>query len=258
MSKKNLIMSAVGDNSFHKEWISGNPEIDLILIYYGNNDEIFSDYTKDALMCIKQKGQKWSLVKAFINDNFKFVSKYEYIWLPDDDISISADNLNNIFNIAKEYNLCICQPSVISSDGNVSHDITRPRKGLKLRFTNFVEIMMPLFDIKSLLFLYDDFNLSESSWGLDVSWSHRLNYPKDKIAIIDEISALHTKPVGFDYFRFKISPNYDLNNILQKYSIHFTMENYSSVILNCDLVNKFLYTKHICKEKWEKVKRSWQ
>ena len=58
MTNNNLIISVVGDNSFHKEWISGNPEIDLILIYYGNNDEIFSDYTKDALMCIKQKGQK--------------------------------------------------------------------------------------------------------------------------------------------------------------------------------------------------------
>lgn len=258
MTNNNLIISVVGDKSCHKEWICGNPEFDLILIYYGNNDDIFSDYTKDALMCIKQKGQKFPLIKTFINDNFKFVSKYEYIWLPDDDISISTNNLNNIFKIAKEYNLYICQPAVKASDGKVEHKITRPRKGLKLRFTNFVEIMMPLFDIKSLLFLYDDFSLSKSGWGLDASWSHRLNYPTDKIAIIDEISTLHTKPVGSDYSRFKINPNDDLNNVLQKYGIHFTMENYSSVILGCGLINKFLYKKHICKEKWRKMKRLWQ
>jgi hypothetical protein len=258
MSNKNLIISAVGDDSFHKEWINGNPEFDLILKYYGNNNDIFSDYTKDALMCVKQKGQKFPLIKAFINDNFELVSKYEYIWLPDDDISISTDNLNNIFTIAKEYNFCICQPSVISTDGKVSHDITRPRKGLKLRFTDFVEVMMPLFDIKTLLSLYDDFSLSESGWGLDASWSHRLNYPINKIGIIDKISALHTKPAGSDYSRFKINPEDELHNILQKYGIPFTMESYSSVILGGGLVNKFFYTKHICKEKWRKIKRLWQ
>ena len=258
MTNNNLIISVVGDNSFHKEWISGNPEFDLILIYYGNNDDIFSDYSKDALMCIKQKGQKFPLIKTFINDNFKLVSKYEYIWLPDDDISISSNNLNNIFKIAKEYNLYICQPSMISSDGNVEHKITRPMKGIKLRFTNFVEVMMPLFDIKSLLFLYDDFNLSESGWGLDASWSHRLNYPTDKIAIIDEISALHTKPVGSDYSRFKINPEDELNNILQKYGIHFTIDNYSYIVLSRGLVNKFLHTKNIFKDKLIKIKSFWQ
>jgi len=258
MTNKNLIISVVGDKSCHKEWISGDTNFDLILIYYGNNQEIFSDYTKDALMCIKQKGQKFPLIKTFINDHFELVSKYEYVWLPDDDISISADNLNNIFNIAKEYKLYICQPVVISSDGNVEHKITKPRKGIKLRFTNFVEVMMPLFDIKALLSLYDDFSLSESGWGLDASWSHRLNYPTDKIGIIDEISALHTKPAGIDYSRFKINPEDEFNNIIHKYGIHFTRENYSYIVLSRGLVNKFLHTKNIFKDKLIKIKSFWQ
>jgi len=258
MTNKNLIISVVGDKSCHKEWLSNNHNFDLILIYYGNNQEIFSDYTKDALMCIKQKGQKFPLIKTFINDHFELVSKYEYVWLPDDDISISADNLNNIFNIAKEYKLYICQPVVISSDGNVEHKITKPRKGIKLRFTNFVEVMMPLFDIKALLSLYDDFSLSESGWGLDASWSHRLNYPTDKIGIIDEISALHTKPAGVDYSRFKINPEDEFNNIIHKYGIHFTRENYSYIVLSRGLVNKFLHTKNIFKDKLIKIKSFWQ
>jgi hypothetical protein len=232
MINKKLIISAVGDNSFHKEWISANPDFDLILIYYGDNHEIFSDYKKDALMCIKQKGQKYPLIKAFINDNFELVSKYEYVWLPDDDVSISTDSLNNVFNIAKKYDLYICQPSVISTDGKVSHKITRPRKCIKLRFTNFVEAMMPLFEVKTLLFLYDDFSFSESGWGLDVSWSHRLNYPTNKIGIIDEVSALHTRPVGSDYLRFKINPGTELENILQQYGIRFIIKNYSFVSHN--------------------------
>lgn len=230
MNNRNLIISAVGDKSLHREWINADSDFDLVLIYYGNSHEIFSDYKKDALICIKQAGHKYHLIKAFIKDNFDFVSKYKYVWLPDDDISISADNLHNMFNIAEEYNLYICQPSVISSDGNVSHKITRPRKGYKLRFTNFVEVMMPLFDVETLLSLYDDFDLSESSWGLDALWPHRLNYPANRLAIIDEISALHTRPGGSDYSRFKIKPKTELKNILRKYDISLKTKNYLFVL----------------------------
>lgn len=230
MNKKNLIISAVGDKSLHKEWINSRSVYDLILIYYGNNHDIFSDYKKDALICIKQAGQKFHLIKTFIKDHFDLVSKYEYVWLPDDDISISVDNLNLMFHTAKQYNLYICQPSVISSNGKIEHDITRPRKGAKLRFTNFVEVMMPLFDVAILLSLYDEFDLSESGWGLDALWPYRLNYPRNRLAVIDEISALHTKPGGSDYARFKIKPVTELKSILRKYDISFKPKNYLFVM----------------------------
>jgi hypothetical protein len=229
MNKKNLIISAVGDDSQHKQWLSGDPAFDLILIYYGSSDVIFSDYSKDPSSCIRQKGQKFSLIKSFIDSHHELISRYEYVWLPDDDISISSDNLNKLFYTARQYNLQICQPAVISPLGKVAHKITRPIEGYKLRFTNFVEVMMPLFDVKTLLFVCDDFDLSKSAWGLDASWSHRLSYPKNKIAIIDEITAVHTKPLGTDYSRFKVNPRTELNNMLRKYNIDFKMKNYSFI-----------------------------
>ncbi len=232
MNKKNLIIAAVGDGSLHKEWISGNPAFDLILIYYGDSEQIFSGYVKDALMCVRQKGQKFPLIKSFIDKHQELILRYEYVWLPDDDISISVDNLNKLFNIVRKYDLLICQPAVVSAHGKVSHAITKPVEGCKLRYTNFVEVMMPLFDVKTLLFLCDDFNLSQSGWGVDATWSHRLNNPKDKIAVVDEILAVHTKPVGNDYSRFRIKPRDELNNLLGKYNISFKIKYYSTVRKN--------------------------
>ena len=240
MHNRNLIISAVGEHSFHKEWMSGVPDFDLVLIYYGNNDEIFADYTKDALISIRQKGQKFALTGAFIQNNLAFMEQYEYVWLPDDDISISTDSLNKFFKIAREYDLSICQPSVISSGHAVSHAITSPVKNVKLRFTNFVEVMMPLFKTATLLSLCDDFSLSESGWGLDASWSHRLNNPKNKIAIIDEISARHTRPVGSDYSRFRIAPQTEFDNILHKYDIRFKNKNYSFIFKDNSLKSRWL------------------
>jgi len=232
MKNKNLVIAAVGDSSLHKQWKSGNPAFDLILIYYGNSDLIFFDYSKDVMICIKQNGQKFPLIKSFIETNLELVSQYDYVWLPDDDISISADDLNRLFETARTYSLQICQPALISLHSDVSHAITKPRVGNTLRFTNFVEVMMPLFDVKTLLSLRNDFDLSQSGWGLDATWSHRLNSPKDKIAIIDDITAVHTKPVGRDYSRFRIKPETELKNLLEKYNIAFVMKNYSSLLNN--------------------------
>lgn len=162
-----------------------------------------------------------------------------------DDVSVSTDRLNHFFNIAREYDLSICQPSVISDDDKVSHAITRPVKNVKLRFTNFVEVMMPLFKTATLLALCNDFRFSESGWGLDVSWSHRLNHPKNKMGIIDEIPALHTRPVGSDYSRFSTHPETELDNILQKYNISFSKINYLFIFEDhfppCRWLKNFIY-----------------
>lgn len=229
MNTKNLIIAAVGDNSLHKEWISGDPSFDMVLIYYGDNESVFVDYAKDARICIRQVGQKYPLIKSFIERNRSLLSQYEYAWLPDDDISLSTEDLNRLFDTARRFSLQICQPALISLHADVSHAITRPRKESILRFTNFVEVMMPLFDVGSLLTLCDDFDLSQSGWGLDATWFCRLTSPRDKMAIVDEITAVHTKPVGKDYSRFKTRPEAELERMLRKYDIRLQIKNLSSI-----------------------------
>lgn len=216
---KNLIISTVGDNSRHKDWINSVPNFDLVLIYYGNNDEVFDDFSNDALIAVRQEGQKFPLIKDFINNNKDFISQFDYIWMPDDDISISTESINELFDISKEYSLLICQPSVVALDNNVVYSITRPIDGVKIKFTKFVEVMAPMFSIDSLMLLYDDFSLSQSGWGLDFLWTHKLNYPHNKVAVIDKIRMTHTKPLSVDYSRFKINPRDEYISIINKFNI---------------------------------------
>lgn len=218
MKKNNLIISVVGDNSYHKEWIKDKCDFDLILIYYGDNNDIYNDYKKDSLICIKNKGNFFPLVKKFIDDNIDIINKYDYIWLPDDDISISTNQINNLFKISSKYDIFICQPSV-KSDFDITYKITEPVENNILRYTNFVECMAPLFNTDILMLLYDDFEISESGWGLDISWYKRLNYPKNKIAIIDDVTMIHKKPCGIDYNRFQNCQDDDFKNIVKKYNI---------------------------------------
>lgn len=202
--KKNLVVCPAGDNSLHPNWINGNPEFDLALLYYGNNDEILENYKNNSKILIKKKSEKWHLIKFFIENNLEFIDNYDYIWFPDDDLDIKCEDINKLFDTHKKYNLKLSQPSV---SGFVSYDIERKVNNSILRYTNFVEILCPLMSKECLNTLMDTFTINESGWGMDYLWVKKLGNPIDKIAIIDEVTVEHTKPVGGDYSgRFSRSP----------------------------------------------------
>jgi len=227
--KKNLIISPTGNSSLVGEWVKGDTNFDLVLLCYDVENTLnISTFLQYTPYIFSGKGEKWHLIKSFIQDNLDFISQYSYIWCPDDDVSISPDNINKLFKLANIYDLWICQPSMI---GYVSHEITRPVSNNLLRYTNFVEILAPLFSLNSFLKLYDTFNLTYSGWGYDWVWPFLLGNPIDKIAIIDDITMKHTKPVGGDYSpkRFPIPPHQEMNSLLNKYNITPSFQTYSFI-----------------------------
>ena len=226
--KKYLVISTVGDESLHSEWIQDNPIFDLVLIYYGNNKDIAEMYSKQTPYVYMAKGEKYHLLKSFILSELEFISQYSYIWLPDNDVSISTKNINKLFELANKYKLSLCQPSM---NGYVSHRITLPQPNNLLRYTNFVEVLAPMMNLETLLFVKDTFDENYSGWGYDFLWPYMLNYPKDKIAIIDSIVMKHTKPVGTDYSRFPKLPSLESQEMLNKLAPDLIIEQKEYTIL---------------------------
>jgi hypothetical protein len=227
-SKEYLIITPTGKNSLFKEWIQEIPDFDLVLLFYENDDVTAKEFTQYTPYVFMGNGEKYHLIKSFIISNLDFISKYKYIWFPDDDVSISTEDINRLFKLAHNYDLNLCQPSMI---GYVSHEITKPIPNNLLRYTSFVEILAPLFNLESLLKLYNTFDLNTSGWGYDWLWPHLLGNPKDKIAIIDDIIMEHTRPLGKNYSkeRFPIPPNLEMEKLLQYYNIHPAFINYSFI-----------------------------
>lgn len=224
--KEYLIISPLGDKSICEGWLQQNPNFDIIFLYYGDNQSIAESYLKYTPHIYSAKGTKFSLIKSFIQNNLKFISQYSYIWLPDDDVEISTQEINRLFEFAKKWNLSICQPSM---NGYVSHEITKPVENSLLRYTNFVEVLAPLFNLESLLKIYSTFDENYSSWGFDYLWSYLIESPKDKIAIIDDIIMTHTKPVGQDYSHFPRNPWDEMVDLLLKYNIPKQEITYSQI-----------------------------
>lgn len=199
-ARRNLVIVRAGDASLHPRWLQGaeGRSWDLLVNYFGDDPDKYRD--QDVIR-IDGKGPKWPALKEVIEANRDLVDRYDYIWLPDDDIDCRGSDIDRMFEIARTYKLALCQPA-LSLESYFSWGVTLKTMFTRLRYTNFVEIMVPCFDHDFLLRCLPSMGDNLSGFGLDFLWPHMLASEPDRIAIIDAVSVTHTRPVG--------GPNYAL------------------------------------------------
>jgi hypothetical protein len=220
--RKNLVFVRAGDESLHLSWLNGTCDrnFDLFVSYYGSTPNKFrdnSDYYEQS------EGLKYPEIFKCLLIKKKVFDVYEAFWFPDDDLLSDVESVNKMFDLFKEYNLFLAQPA-LGNGSYFSHEIATATPGSRLRFTNFVEIMCPLFNRISLTILGPTFGDSKSGWGLDAVWSHLLGNPKDRIAILDETPVIHSRPFkgGTFYDRCSemgIDPGKEFNDVLKKHGL---------------------------------------
>jgi hypothetical protein len=189
---KNLVVSICGDQALHSHWIQGDtPNFDLFVCYYGKNGEQFKS---DGKYYAQEKGTKFLILNALMRRLEDVFAAYDAVIVPDDDIYFSAKDLNQFFKIFHERQLDLAQPAIA---GWFSYQLTCPVPGSYLRFTNWVEIMTPCFSKEALKKCWHTFSQNDTNWGIDFLWNEVLGNPKDKIAIIDDVVGVHTRPCFF-------------------------------------------------------------
>jgi hypothetical protein len=200
INRKNLVIVRAGDNSLHTEWLKGAGERnwDIVVNYYGNNP---LSYREEGVIRIDSKGPKWPALHELIQANPQFISDYSSIWLPDDDLLTSKEEINGLFDIFESQRLQVAQPA-LTWDSYFGHLTTLQNKNFKIRFTNYVEVMAPCFSALMLSKALPLFSSNLSGWGLDFVWTTLVDRPETEIAIIDSITVRHTRPVG--------GPNYQM------------------------------------------------
>lgn len=81
---------------------------DVCIIYYGEGEE--ERFKKQCKYFFKLRGPKWFLIKTILQKiEWKL---YDYIWIPDDDLIISTEKINEMFQVAEENKLQLSQPAV--------------------------------------------------------------------------------------------------------------------------------------------------
>lgn len=141
-----------------------------------------------------QKGYKYDSVDRMLQ-TWPWIYDYTYIWLCDDDIMTSWSNIQRMFDLMEEYSLDLAQPA-LSKDSYSMHDICCVRPEYILRYTNFVEVMVPVLSSATLRKCQQTMKLSPSGIQIDWIWPKLLGNPRHSIAILDDVPVHHTRECG--------------------------------------------------------------
>jgi hypothetical protein len=198
--RSNLVVLCAGPKSLHREWTRNIDEADrtwdLCLSWYADRSTFRED--PDARFHVVQTGLPKFLGLARLLYEGSPIFDYDYVMFPDDDLAWDWRGVNIAFESMREYGLMLGQPSLLP-EGYPIHEITVRNEATRLRFTNFVEVMTPVFSREALRICAPTFGLNRSGFGLDHIWPRLIGNPRHQIAIIDDSYVVHTRPQGLNY-----------------------------------------------------------
>lgn len=195
MKRRNLVVVRAGPNSLHQRWVElpyAERNYDLLVSYY--DEDAFDTFeTRDGMTADLAIGGKWDgLHRTLIDFD---IDAYDYFWLPDDDIAARAQDINAIFDLCRSNGLSIAQPA-LTRDSYFSHFIFSQCPGFRVRYTNYVEIMVPCLTREILRRALPLFRDTMSGYGLDYIWCRWPESGAFRTAILDTVAVHHTRPVG--------------------------------------------------------------
>jgi hypothetical protein len=168
---------------------------DLLLNYYAPPKEP----PLPAEIVIVQGGTKVTAIDKLLKERPELLSAYDYVLFLDDDIGLSASDIDRLFTIMREQRLDLAQPS-LTPDSHGSFPVLYQKDNSPgFRGLNYVEIMAPAFSRRALLANKDNFARSISGFAVDTligAECARLFGPT--IAVIDTVAAEHRRPIDLD------------------------------------------------------------
>jgi hypothetical protein len=194
-SKGSRMLAVVrcGDSSLHRSWCPG--DFDVGISYFGDDKERSFD---EAKFLHYYKGGKWDGIYDFFQTFPEAQENYDYFWFPDDDVRATASDVERLVAVGSELGLDLFQPA-LDADSYYSHLITLAHPSFRLRYTNFVEIMVPMLSARLFSLALPTMAGTKSGFGLDLLWPQQAAQFPDagrNVAIVDEVTITHTRPVG--------------------------------------------------------------
>ena len=189
--KPYLAIFRTGANSLHPHAVARleQQNFDYALSHYGDN----VPPSAGAVFVHRQAGAKWPGLLETIKKHADLISRYRYVWLPDDDLMCTPETVSRMFAVCEDLKLELAQPA-LTLDSYFTHVATLQHKRFQVRFTNFVEIMAPVLSAQLLVRAVPTMVGNLSGWGLDSLWPRMVGL--GKVAIIDSTPIRHTRPIS--------------------------------------------------------------
>jgi hypothetical protein len=196
LDRKHLVIWRSGPQSLHPRALQrpDQQNFDYALSWFGDAPpESLGMADSRARFVDVRKGGKWVGLEQTLKRHWDIVSRYDYVWLPDDDLLCEPETVSLLFTICGQLRAELAQPA-LTTDSFFSHPITLQHSAFQVRFTNFVEIMAPVLSVPMLERVLPTVRGSASGFGLDALWPRMSEL--GRVAIVDEAPVRHTRPVG--------------------------------------------------------------
>lgn len=197
-SRRHLLLTRTGKQSLHPTWTDNHDQsrhdqsrsYDLIALSY-DPEAVYPQNAQDDLITIP--GPKVSGYIEWLHQNEWVFDEYSYIGLFDDDIATTQQQIERVFKYIATLGLSVGQPA-LSEDSFYAIPLTRQHKSFLHRWTNWVEIMAPVFRADFLKKCMG--SLKFNPYGgccTEVIWTTLCDHIPGEIAIIDATPIKHTR-----------------------------------------------------------------
>lgn len=218
---RNLVIAPAGAKSLHRGWM-GDPERRSYDVWLNCYEEAsLAAFAADPVRTFDARNtMKWPGIARLLEANAAEAARYDAIWFPDDDLALGPADVERLFEVFHALGLSLAQPAL--ADGSYfSAALTLRCPAFVARYTNFAEVMAPILSRDAVARFKESMAESSSGWGLDWIWPHLLGDPTDRIAVVDAVEVLHTKPVagGAWYQALAERPGDEARRLSAKYGV---------------------------------------
>ena len=186
-----LLISRIGRDSLHRQWLADRTGFDMLLSAFDGSVE---PVTEPGVTFEYRAGAKVAGYAGILKDHAAAIATYRYVALFDDDLSIDGPALRRLFELTDRHGLKVAQPA-LTHDSYFTYACLLKHKGFVLRHVNYVEMMCPVFRADMVSRVAPLFDLGFES-GIDLVWSALLRSGREDFAVIDAVPVRHTRPVG--------------------------------------------------------------
>ena len=142
-----------------------------------------------------QPGTKFTAMAKLWERYSSLFLQYDHVMLLDDDILVDNVTINEAFDLVEKHQLDLAQLA-LSEDSHCIWQLFKTSGDEDIRFTNGVEIMMPILSRKAMMRAGPLFKKSVSGFGLDFLWGKLIAHEtRRNIGILNRLVAQHADPV---------------------------------------------------------------
>ena len=220
---RNVLVFVQCGPGFEAAYLEEPRSYDVLLNYYHEA----SVHPKADIAAV-QAGTKTTAIRRLMELRPDLLLRYQAVLFLDDDVEISADEIEALFRAMRAEKLDLAQPALTADSATAYPFLKRPSAAGGVMRVSSVEIMAPALTRRALECAHWVFAESVSGWGSDLLLGPavRASCGPTSVGVIGSVGARHAAPVdlaagAFYAFlrRYGVDPGHEANRVAVDFGV---------------------------------------